>query len=464
MSNDEARHEGARAIRLGRRLRTLYRCNRMLFHAKSEQELLQAICQILVSGDELRLAWVGYCEDDPDKTVRPVARAGHAVDFLKQVRISWGGVERGQDPAGIAARTGAAHRINDIQAHPTLSPWRSAAVAHVFDSCIAVPLVAHSHQTGAIDLRGALVLYTAEKGAFDESAVEFYVELATCLSHAVTALRGNLAGELAHDVTALRAAEERRRAEDALRKARIELERVMQMTAMGEMAASIAHEVNQPLGAIVSNGNAGLRWLAIAPPDIEEARAALKRIVADGHRASEVISGIRAMFKKEGQLTGPQDMSELVREVLTLVRGEVAGQGISVRTELSNALPQISVSRVQLQQVIANLVMNAVDAMSTVANRARVLRVKTGVNELKPNETMALLITVEDTGIGIDPNDFDRIFDPFYTTKSHGMGMGLSICRSIIEIHGGRLTVSRGEPNGAIFQVSLPTSSVGPCR
>ncbi len=455
MSN-EARHEGARAIRLGRRLRTLYRCNRMLFHAKSEQELLQSICQILVSGDELRLAWVGYCEDDADKTVRPVARAGHAVDFLKQVRISW--VERGHDPAGIAVRTGAACRINDIEAHPTLSPWRSAAVAHAFDSCIAVPLVAHSHQTGAIDLRGALVLYTAEEGAFDDSAVEFYAELAACLSHAVTALRGNLAGDLAHDVTALGAAQERRRAEDALRKARIELERVMQMTAMGEMAASIAHEVNQPLGAIVSNGSAGLRWLAIAPPDIEEARAVLKRIVADGHRASEVISSIRAMFKKEGQLTGPQDMSELVREVLGLVRGEVAGQGISVRTELSNALPQISVSRVQLQQVIANLVMNAVDAMSMVTNRARVLRVKTGVDD------SLLHITVEDTGIGIDPNDFDRIFDPFYTTKSHGMGMGLSICRTIIETHGGRLTVSRSEPHGALFQVSLPTSSVGPCR
>jgi signal transduction histidine kinase len=141
------------------------------------------------------------------------------------------------------------------------------------------------------------------------------------------------------------------------------------------------------------------------------------------------------------------------------VRSEVAGQGISVRTELSSELPQISVSRVQLQQVIANLVMNAVDAMSTVANRARVLRVKTGVNE-----SMSLLITVEDTGIGIDPNDFDRIFDPFYTTKSHGMGMGLSICRSIIEIHGGRLTVSPARPHGAIFQVSLPTGGVGPCR
>jgi hypothetical protein len=404
VSNDNARHEDARAIRLGRRLRTLHRCNRMFFAARSEQELLQSICQILVSGDELRLAWVGYGEDDADKTVRAVARAGHGVEFLKQVKISWGGDEPA--PAGIAVRTGEACRIDGILADPAAGPWRSAAVAHGFDSCIAVPLVAHSHQAGVIDLRGALTLCTAERGAFDDGAIDFYAELATCLTHAVTVLRGNLAGELTHDVTALRAAEERRRAEDALRKARIDLERVMQMTAMGEMAASIAHEVNQPLGAIVSNG----------------------------------------------KLTGPQDMNELVREVLRLVRGEVAGQGISVRTELSDELPRIAVNRVQLQQVIANLVMNAVDAMSAVVDRARVLRLKTGVDA-----SGALLIAVEDTGIGIDPGDFDRIFDPFYTTKSHGMGMGLSISRSIVEIHGGRLTVARGEPHGAVFQVALPT-------
>jgi signal transduction histidine kinase len=459
VSKDETKHESARAIRLTRRLRTLYRCNRMFFQARSEQELLQSVCQILVSGDELRLAWVGYCEDDAEKTVRPVARAGHGVDFLKQVRISWGDDERARGPAGIAARTGEACRFNDINADPTAPPWRSAAVAHGFDSCIAVPLVAHGHHSGAIDLRGALSLYTAERGAFDDGAVEFYAELATCLSQAVTALRDDLAGDLANDVTAMRAAEERKRAEDTLRKARIELERVMQMTAMGEMAASIAHEVNQPLGAIVSNGNAGLRWLASGTPDVEEARAALKRIVADGHRASEVIAGIRSMFKKGGQLTGPQDMNELVREVLTLVRAEVTGQGISVRTELANELPQIPVNRVQLQQVVANLVMNAVDAMSPVVNRARVLRVKTAVSE-----SNALVISVEDTGIGIDPAALDRIFDPFYTTKSHGMGMGLSICRSIIEMHGGRLTVARGEPDGAVFQVMLPTGSVGPCR
>jgi signal transduction histidine kinase len=165
------------------------------------------------------------------------------------------------------------------------------------------------------------------------------------------------------------------------------------------------------------------------------------------------------MFKKDGQPTAPQDVNELVSEVLTLVRGEVESQRISVRTELFNELPQVPVNRVQLQQVIANLIMNAVDAMGTVENRARTLRVRTEIQEFK-----YLLITVEDSGMGIDPNNIDRIFDPFFTTKSHGMGMGLSICRSIIEIHGGRLTVSPAQPHGSIFQVLLPTGGNGATR
>jgi len=421
----------------------------MFFQARNEQELLQSICQILVSGDELRLAWGGYCENDAGKTVRPVARAGHGVDFLKRVRISWGEDDAALAPAGVAARTGEAHRAVGIQAGPKTPEWRAEAIARGFDGCIAVPLVSHSHRTGAIDLHGVLGVYTAERDAFDEGAVEFYAELAACISQAVTALRADLAGDLAHDVMALRTAEERRRSEDALRKARTDLDRVMQMTAMGEMAASIAHEINQPLGAIVSNGNAGLRWLANAEPDIEEARAALKRIVGDGHRASEVVAGIRSMFKKGGQHAAPQDVNALVREVLALVRNEVAAQGITVRTEFASDLLPVEVNRVQLQQVLANLIMNAVDAMSAVVDRARVLRVTTQVDA-------SLMIPVEDTGIGIDPADAERVFDPFYTTKTHGMGMGLSICRSIVEMHGGRLTVAKGEPDGTVFRVTLP--------
>ena len=457
MPIERTKQTDAGAIRLSRRLRTLYRCNRVFFQAESEQELLQSICEILVSGDELRLAWIGYCENDAEKSVRPVAKAGAGLGFLEQVKISWGGGGGGREPVGVAVRTSKACRINDLQADPSDSPWRSAAAAEGFDSCIALPLVAHNNtHLDEVDLRGALGVYTQEPGAFDDGATEYYAELATFLTRAVTVLRGDLAGHLTHDVAALRGAQERKRSEDELRAARVELARVMQTTALGEMAASIAHEINQPLSAIVANGNAGLRWLASATPDLDEARAALKRIVNDGRRASEVIGGIRSMFKKDGHAAAPQDVNELVREVLALVRGEVENQRVSIRTELFSELPQVPVNRVQLQQVIVNLIMNAVDAMRTVLNRARILRVKTEIHELK-----YLLLTVEDTGAGIDPNNIDRIFDPFFTTKSHGMGMGLSICRSIIEIHGGRLMVSPAQPHGSMFQVFLPTDGDG---
>jgi PAS domain S-box-containing protein len=238
----------------------------------------------------------------------------------------------------------------------------------------------------------------------------------------------------------------------ALRLARAELARVTRRMTVGEMAASIAHEIKQPLTAIVANGKAGLRWLAGATPNIENAQAALKRIVDDTHRASEVIDSVRSMFGNEGQAKTLQDVNELIRESLTLVRIEAENQRVSISTELSPECPQVPANQVQLRQVIVNLIMNAVDAMSTVQNRERVLRIKTEVYKLD-----SVLITVEDSGTGIDPANLDRIFDAFFTTKSHGMGMGLSICRSIIERHDGRLSVAPAQPHGSIFSVSLPT-------
>jgi signal transduction histidine kinase len=452
----KTREVDAGAIRLSRRLRTLYRCNREFFQAQNEQELLQSICQILVTGDDLCLAWIGYSENDPEMTLRPIAKAGRSLGFLEQVRISWGDDESGQEPAGTAVRTGKACRIDDIRAISKDSPWRSAAIEQGFFSCIAFPLIASDKHLGAVDLRGALGLYAAELEAFDDGAVEYYAELAMCLTHAVAALRGDLAGDLAYDVAALRAAEERRRAEDALRLARVELARVMQMTAASQVAASIAHEINQPLAAIVANGNAGLRWLAHSTPDLDEARAALECIVNDGHHASEVIDGIRAMFKKDPQAEAPQDINQLLREVLSLLQGEIRSQQVSMQSELAEELPPILANRVQLQQVVVNLIMNAVEAMSTVANRVRSLHVKTEMHD--PGH---LLITVEDSGTGIDAENIERIFDPFYTTKSHGMGMGLSICRSIVESHGGHVSASSGQPHGSIFRVLLPTGGGG---
>jgi PAS domain S-box-containing protein len=245
----------------------------------------------------------------------------------------------------------------------------------------------------------------------------------------------------------------------ALRLARAELARVTRTMAMGEMAISIAHEIKQPLAAIAANGNAGLRWLAMATPDIERARAILKRIVNDTHSASEVIDSIRSMFKNESPAKTQLDVNELVREALMLVRVEVENQRVSICTELSTDLPQVPANQVQLRQVMVNLIMNAVEAMSTVKNRARVLRIKTEAHTLN-----GVLITVEDSGTGIDPQNLDRVFDAFFTTKSQGMGMGLSICRSIIESHDGSLLVTPAQSHGSTFHVSLPTSIIHPER
>jgi C4-dicarboxylate-specific signal transduction histidine kinase len=243
----------------------------------------------------------------------------------------------------------------------------------------------------------------------------------------------------------------------ALRVARAEVARVTQKMAIGEMTASIVHEIKQPLAAIASNASAGLRWLARATPNLDETRAALNRIVNDSHRASEVIGGIRSMFNGEVRAEVPEDVNKLIHEVLALVRSDIESQQISVRTELFDKLPQIPVNLVQLRQVLVNLIINSIEAMSTVVNRSKVLWVKTAVRDSK-----YVLITVEDSGIGFDPKNVSRIFDPFFTTKSDGMGLGLSICRSIVEKHGGLLSASLGQPHGSIFQISLPIEPPAP--
>ncbi|SEC49448.1 PAS domain S-box-containing protein [Rhizobiales bacterium GAS191] len=261
------------------------------------------------------------------------------------------------------------------------------------------------------------------------------------------------AGEAVRLMGTMQDITERKRARDALRAAQSELARVTRLTTVGQMAASIAHEINQPLGAIVANGNAGLRFLRSKTPDLAEAQEALVHVVREGHRASEVIAGIRAMFKKGSQESTPLDVNQVIREVLALVQGELQNQSVSLQTELTEELPPVSAVRVQLQQVILNLLTNAIEAMASKDFYARLLRVTS-----QRREHHDVLITVEDSGPGIDPKNADHIFDLFFTTKSHGMGMGLSICRSIVEAHGGRLSVLPGIDGGSAFQISLPNA------
>jgi len=244
----------------------------------------------------------------------------------------------------------------------------------------------------------------------------------------------------------------RRRLQQAMQVAQSELARVTRVTTMGEMTASIAHEVNQPLAAIVASGNAGLRWLANATPNLEEAKSAFTRVVRDGHRASEVISTIRAMFKKDSQARRPVDINQLVQEVLALLNSQIANNDIIVRASLAELAPVAPGDPVQLQQVTLNLITNAIEAMTNVADRDRVLRISTLA------QGSEVLLDISDSGHGIDPQHMERIFEAFYSTKTHGMGMGLSICRSIVLAHGGRLSASRGSPHGSVFHVVLSTS------
>jgi C4-dicarboxylate-specific signal transduction histidine kinase len=268
---------------------------------------------------------------------------------------------------------------------------------------------------------------------------------------------GRLAVAFYNMVSELAAAREREIVDQARTAAmQAELTRVARLTTMGQIAASIAHEINQPLAAIVANGNAGLLWLAHATPNLEEARTSLNLMVKDGRRASDIIGSIRAVFTKDDDRKIPLDVNELIREVLGLLRGELQNNRISFRIELFNELPAVLANRVQLQLVVRNLIMNAIDAMSSITHRERVLYVRSEI--LQPS---GVLVAVVDSGTGIDQNCMDRIFDAFFTTKTDGMGMGLSICRSIVEAHGGRLSASRAHPNGAIFEIILPAAILG---
>jgi signal transduction histidine kinase len=232
-----------------------------------------------------------------------------------------------------------------------------------------------------------------------------------------------------------------------------EIARVSRLATMGAMVASIAHEIRQPLAAVVANSQAGTRWLAKEEPNLNEARSALKNIGEDGQRANEVITSISAMFKKSASKRVPVDTNEVVNDVLNLSRGELRSRKVNVRTKLASDLPRVPADPIQLREVLLNLIRNAAEAMSTTAETSRILTIASML------ELDGVSITVEDSGIGIDAKNTKQIFEAFFTTKSTGMGMGLAICRSIVAAHNGRLWASPGNPRGTAFHVVLPLSA-----
>jgi PAS domain S-box-containing protein len=254
----------------------------------------------------------------------------------------------------------------------------------------------------------------------------------------------------AHDI------DDQKRAERALQTAHGELAHVTRVTTLGEMSASIAHEINQPLAAILTNAEAALRLLSRDAPDVQEARAGLADVIKDARRAGEVIRRIRDFSKKAHPQMMQLDLNEVVEEAGKLIRHEALQHGVTIRFELASRLPAVRGDRIQLQQVIVNLAVNGMEAMTSVEDRERELIVRT-----ERDQSDGISVAVADAGVGIEPEDLDRVFGAFHTTKPGGLGMGLAICRSIVEAHGGRLWADASVPRGAIFRFTVPAFAAG---
>jgi PAS domain S-box-containing protein len=258
-----------------------------------------------------------------------------------------------------------------------------------------------------------------------------------------------------NDITERKRAEAEARENDRrYRDMQMALAHAQRVATMGQLTASVAHEVNQPLAAVVANAEACLRWLDRGTPDLDGVRRSVEWIIRDGNRASEVIRRIRALANKTDIEKAPLDINDVIREVVALVNRELTSLLVSLRMELAPALPMILGDRVQLQQVIINLVMNGIEAMRSITDRPRELVILS-----RQDETQQVLVSVTDCGVGISAENADRLFNPFFTTKSGGMGMGLSICRSIMEAHDGRLWAAANVPHGATFQFALPVNA-----
>jgi PAS domain S-box-containing protein len=319
--------------------------------------------------------------------------------------------------------------VSDILEDPLWEAYRHVAEPYGFRACWSTPIVAHSGRT-----LGSFAMYYREPRN-PSPAETRALELATHL--AGIAIERKLARE------------ERER----LRRAQADLAHINRVTTMGELTASLAHEVNQPIAAAVTNAKTCLRWLTRDQPDVEEARAAAMRIVNDGTRAAEIIKRIRLLFKKGTSERELVDVNEVIREMVVLLRGEAMRYSILVRTELEVDAPRVMADRVQLQQVLMNLMINGIDAMKDVVG-TRDLAIK---SQLAENEQVQ--VSVSDTGVGLPAQQGDQIFNAFFTTKPHGTGMGLSISRSIVESHGGRLWAANNSPRGASFRFALPTNA-----
>ncbi len=401
----------------------------MIARGASLAHILEALCRLFEE-----LASGSLCSvllRDSTNCLRHGAAPSLPVKYSQAIDGLAIGPSRGS--CGTAAHRAQTVIVSDIATDPLWAEFRDLASAHGLRACWSRPILSSDKR-----VLGTFATYYREPRTPTPREVGVLEQIANLASIAVEREQ---------------AQQDQKRAEEGLRQTQADLAHVTRVTTMGELTASLAHEVNQPITAAVTNANACLRWLAGDDPNLAEARAAATRIVRDGTRAAEIISRIRLLFKKGAPHSEAVDVNDVIREMIVLLSSEIARYSISVRTELTAHLPQLTGDRVQLQQVMMNLITNSVDAMKDV-DGARELAIKS-----QRAENGQLTVCVSDTGVGLPPQQADQIFYAFFTTKLHGTGMGLSISRSIVESHHGRLWASDNSPRGASFHVMLPTTA-----
>ncbi len=392
----------------------------MIARADSRAAILDALCRVveeLASGSLCSILLL----DPNTNCLRHGAAPSMPISYTDAIDDTAIGPTVGS--CGTAAYRAERVTVCDIAADPLWADFRDLALAHGLRACWSAPILASEGR-----VLGTFATYYREPRSptpQEHHVIERITHLASI------AIEGEQAGE-------------------ALRQAQSDLARVSRVTTMGELTASLAHEVNQPIAAAVTDANTCLRWLAREQPDTEEARVAALRVVKDATRAAEIVGRIRVLFKKGSAQRELVDINELIREMISLLRGEATRYSISIRTDLAADLPHAMADRVQLQQVFMNLMLNGIEAIRD-AGPAGELTIKS-----QPAENGQSLISVSDTGVGL-PQQTNQIFNAFFTTKLHGTGMGLSISRSIVESHGGRLWAAANSPRGASFYLTLPT-------
>lgn len=408
--------------RLNRAWRVRGLLNRSVARSTDEDELLARVCRALVKGGGHELAWIARWRGGE---IHSEAHA--AATRFRDPEIAWHPGGPGRDLAANAIQGGAPLSCTLRDRSPEL-PRDSWAEENHVKAVLALPLVAEGN------VIGSLLVYSEEWDAFDAKETDLLQQAANDVAQ----------GMILFQTRAARSA-----AESALRETQADLERVARATTMGELTASIAHEINQPLAAVVTNANACLRWLDREPPELNEARETARRIIRDGKRGSEVLARIRAMLRKSEPVREPLAVCEVIQEILTLAGPSL--DGIEMDARLDAALPLIVGDRVQLQQVLLNLLLNAGEAMKSVTDRPKTLQITAGRNAAGDVE-----VSVCDSGPGLPADLLERVFTTFFTTKTEGLGMGLAICRSIIEQHGGRLWAESNPGFGATFRFSIP--------